>query len=307
MASPKVEVVAHRTCKNTGEGPHWEESSQSLLYVDIQCGDVHRWDSLTGKDEVYHVGDGTCSLAVPKKSGGFIVGFNKTLTSFHPETGSATTLLMVEHKKHNRFNDGKCDPAGRLWAGTMAENTSKDPADLRRNDASLYTLETNGSLKKRVEVVDLSNGLAWTADNKTMYFIDSLPRCIYAFDYDIETGDVTNQREIIKYPEDSIDTLGYPDGMCIDTEDKIWVANYSAGKVIRWDPETGNQLQVIEIPGAKRTTSCCWGGKNYDELYVTSCAIDMTEDDFETEANAGSVFRVTGLGAKGLPPHIYQA
>lgn len=305
MSSVKVEVLAHRSCSSTGEGPFWESNGGKLTYVDIVSGDIHQYCSQTATDTKFHVGEGTVSLVIPRHTGGYVIGYNKTLSHYDLSTGRSNPLLEVEHKKDNRFNDGKCDRTGRLYAGTMARNTSADPLKLRENDAALYSLERNGSLVKRVDKISLSNGLAWSSDNKTMYYIDSMPRTIYAFDYDADSGELTNQRVVKQFAPDTMEQLGFPDGMTIDTDDNIWVASYNGGRVTKWDPKTGTMLQEVEIPGARRITSCCFGGQELDELYVTSCAYDFTEDDYKQQPNGGSLFKVTGLGVKGTPSLPY--
>ncbi|XP_060077430.1 regucalcin-like isoform X2 [Ylistrum balloti] len=255
-----VEVVLKNSARTTGEGPHWDEETGTLLYVDIWEGDIHRWRSSTGVDEKIHL-EGPVSFIVPSKTGGYIIGKNRSICHLEWDTEKVTPLHTVEEETTDRFNDGKCDKNGRLWAGTMGKEF-KDSIELERG--CLYSFDSSG-LRSHMDKVSISNGIAWTLDNKTMYFIDSPLKKIYAFDYDAETGNISNRRDAVDVAN------GYPDGMTIDMEDKLWVACFSAGRVVRYDPNTGEELQVIEIP-SKRTTSCCFGGDNFEDLYVTSCA-----------------------------------
>jgi len=162
-------------------------------------------------------------------------------------------------------------------------------------------------LKTHKYNVGLSNGLAWTGDQRTMFYSDSVPRVIYAYDFDVTTGEISKERTAIKFagPDDYTET-GLPDGMSIDMDDKLWVACFRAGKVVRFDPETGKQLQTIRFPTAQHTTSCCFGGPNLDELYVT-CSVNKfgLETTAAESTDAGCIFKVTGLGVKGSEAYCY--
>lgn len=298
-----VETLLECVTPTVGEGPHWDDFSQSLLFVDILGnGGIYRWDSKSEKLEQYNF-DTYVSFIVPCRKGGYLIGLGRTVSHFDWDTKTLTTVAKVEEGQNTRFNDAKCDASGRLWCGTMALETS--PGVVEHHQGSLYSLELDGTIRKHKDKITISNGLAWSADNKTMYYIDSTPRKVWAYDFDLATGTMSNERIIIDFGgQETIPDLGFPDGMTIDTEGKLWIACFSVGKVIRFDPDTGNQLQTVSIP-ARRTTSCCWGGINLDELYVTSATYDMSEEEKGTPL-AGSVFRVKGLGFKGVPAYIYE-
>jgi len=302
MSNPKVEVALKNSCGSVGEGPHWDDASQSLLYVDIKNLDVHRYNTATGEDQVRHLKD-TVSLVVPRRAGGYVVGLGRRLSLLEWDTGMVSTIQEVERDSGTRFNDGKCDAKGRLWAGTMGPEVGH--AKVEPEAGNLYTLDLDRSIEKKVSKVHISNGLAWTEDNRTFYYIDSIPRKVFAYDYDLETGDISNKRTAVDFPPD-VKEYGLPDGMTIDTDGKLWVACYGAGAVFKFDPETGKTLQKIDIP-AKQTTSVCWGGKNLDELYVTCARVYLTDEEFRTQQPlAGSVFKVTGTGCKGRPAYVYE-
>ncbi|XP_076462870.1 regucalcin-like [Babylonia areolata] len=303
MSGPSVEVVLKNACCSIGEGPHWDDASRSLLFVDIKNLDVHRYNTDTGEDEVRHLRD-TVSLVVPRRAGGYMVGLGRRLSVLEWDTGMVSTVHEVETDRGTRFNDGKCDAKGRLWAGTMGPELGN--ARVEPEAGALYTLDVDRTIRKQEDKVHISNGLAWSQDNRTLFYIDSTPRKIFAYDFDLENGTISNKRTAVEFAPDTLSTYGFPDGMTIDTEGKLWVACYNAGAVYRFDPETGKTLQKVDIP-ARQTTSVCWGGRNLDELYVTCARVYMSEEEFRsTQPLAGSVFKVLATGAKGLPAHVYE-
>ncbi|XP_060077493.1 regucalcin-like [Ylistrum balloti] len=292
----------------TGEGPHWEDGTQSLLFVDITEQNVYRWDSLTGNVDKVHL-DKRVGCAVPCKDGGYLVGLGRDVAHLDWTSRKLTTLHEIPlNGIENKFNDGKCDPAGRFWLGSMGDILTYDPLVFEMEKGELYCLDTEGSLQERVDKMTVSNGLAWSSDQRTMYYIESSPGQIMAFDYDVTSGNIRNRRAVVEFgtfdPSDP-DDLGLPDGMTIDTDDNLWVAFYGTGQVICFNPQTGKILRKIQLP-CKRTTSCCFGGKNFDELFVTSATAGSTDDEREAFPASGSVFRVTGLGVKGHPAHVFQ-
>ncbi|OWF35179.1 regucalcin-like [Mizuhopecten yessoensis] len=221
-------------------------------------------------------------------------------------TGVTTKLHEVDSVGFDdRFNDGKCDPAGRFWTGTMGGQIDNMPT-YEKNVGSLYCLDTNGTLVKHFNKITVSNGLAWSPDKQVMFYIDTPTRKVEAFTYHVTSGKISNRRDAIdfrSFPEESM--MGWPDGMTIDTDGHLWVACYGAGKVICFDPVTGKALKEVIIP-APRTTSCCFGGKNLDELYVTTGPNGAFDQELRYFPLCGSVFKVTGLGVKGVPANIYE-
>ncbi|CAH1775554.1 unnamed protein product [Owenia fusiformis] len=309
--SYKVEVVPglEKVAKTVGEGPHWDDASQTLMFVDIMEGTIIWWDYKTGAIvNRYKTDEGPVTLVVPRRSGGYVISTGRKLNHLQADRTTVTPLAEeVDQGTQNRFNDGKCDPKGRLWAGTMGHEPV--PTQLELEMGSLYRLDLEGQLTKWVEKVSISNGLAWDLEKSTMYYIDSIPKVVYAFDYDNKTGDISNRRTAIDYSKclESGDPkeLGVPDGMCIDTEGKLWVACFFGARVIRFDPQTGKMLQTIPIPAA-RVTSCCFGGPNMDILYVTCSAFQVDENEWKKYPSTGSVFQVTGLGVKGCTANVYE-
>jgi len=304
MASPKIECVLKNVCQTTGEGPHWDVASQSLYYVDIVAGGVHRWNSVTGEQKKVNL-DKAVGFSIPCDRGGVVVGYGKTISHLDldaADPSALTTLITVEKDLDTRFNDGKCDASGRLWAGTMG-NEKDVPGFVKAGQGSLYSINADHSFKQQVGGIDISNGMDWTDDNSIMYYIDSIPRKVYAFDFDINEGTVKNQRACVSFAEGTMDKFGLPDGMTIDNEGKLWVACFSSSRVWRFDPETGKELQEIKFP-TTNITSVCFGGPNLDELYVTDSR--QNAPNLDQQPLAGSIWKVTGLGVKGRAPNNFK-
>ncbi|CAN7944432.1 unnamed protein product, partial [Ixodes hexagonus] len=207
------------------------------------------------------------------------------------------TLLseLVNPPVPTRFNDGKCDAVGRLWTGTMPRTVDfKRPPD---GGASLYSY-SKGRLSLKASQMSLSNGIAWTSDNRTMFHNDSFPGTTCVYDFDLDTGSISNRRVLVEFRTlPDYKELGLPDGMTIDVNNKLWIVCFEAGSVIQVDPETAKILTRVQLP-TKYTTSCCFGGKNYDVLYVTSASMFS---DAPLPAD-GLLYQVTELGVKGKAP-----
>ncbi|HZS04605.1 MAG TPA: SMP-30/gluconolactonase/LRE family protein [Blastocatellia bacterium] len=274
-----------------GEGPVWDWRSQRLFWVDIEGFAVHIWSPALREHGVIHTGQYVGSLAV-RKSGGLIVALKSGFAALDPETGEITPVADAEsYLPGNRFNDGKCDPAGRFWAGTMALDEKNG-----KGKGTLYCLDADLTVQRKVPGVTISNGLAWTSDERTMYYIDSPTQKVIAYDYDKATGDISNPRTAVDVPAKE---MGYPDGMTIDGEGMLWVAHWDGGRVCRWNPQTGEELAEIKVP-ASRPTSCVFGGENFDTLYITSARTRLGEEKLAAQPLAGSVFKCRP-GVRGLP------
>lgn len=270
-----------------GEGALWDHGRQRLLWVDIEAGQVHLFDPVSGGDDAINMGQ-MVGTAVPRAAGGLVLGLHRGMAALDVQTHEVSFLADPEsHLPDNRFNDGKCDPAGRFWAGTISSR--------RRPDASLYCLDIDLSVRRVLGGVINSNGIAWGLDGKTMYYIDTGTRRIDAFDYRIETGEIGNRRTVVEVPEEE----GKPDGMTIDGEGLLWVAHFGGGRVNCWDPANGRLVQSVFVP-ASRTTSCAFGGPDLDTLYITTARTGMTDDELAAEPHAGGIFAAQP-GARGMP------
>ncbi|XP_060889090.1 regucalcin [Labrus mixtus] len=295
MSSVKVETVV-KVGALIGEGPVWEESEQTLLFVDIAGQKIHRWSPTTNQINSVETSD-MVGFAVPRRSGGYIAGVGRSIVAVDWPTQGMTSLIEVDgDKPNNRLNDGKVDPIGRLLAGREVR-----PAVIERQQGSLFSVTSDLTLSKHLSQVDISNGMDWSLDQKTFFYIDSLALTVDAFDYDMTTGHLGNRRVVYRMEEGE----GLPDGMTVDLEGRLWVACYNAGQVINIDPTTGVRLRSVSFP-VRKTTSCCFGGLDFSDLYVTSASLGLNQSEMTHQVEAGHTFRVTGLGVKGRPPFVFS-
>lgn len=276
-----------------GEGPVWDSAKHRLLWVDILRGHIHEYYPKYGEHKTIDVGEKIGAVAL-RRGGGLVAALQSGFYFVDEESGARTPIANPEaHISGNRFNDGKCDPAGRFWAGTMSLHDEP-------KKGSLYTLETGGTVRRKVEGVSISNGLAWSGDGSLMYYIDTPTKEVAVFDFDVSSGNISNRRVAIRIPYD----FGDPDGMTIDTKGALWIAHWDGWQVTRWNPESGELLARIKLPAA-RITSCTFGGDGLKDLYITSAREGLSEEALEAQPLAGSVFVIKACGSQGLPPHQY--
>lgn len=277
-----------------GEGPVWESKSERIYWVDILNNRLYMHDpKQPDSRHSFEVGPYVSSV-VPRHSGGLALTLQDGFHAYNPATTELTLLAEVEaDKPNNRFNDGKCDPLGRYLAGTMSLNGQ--PAQ-----GTLYSLGIDHAVNPLVGDVGISNGLAWSADGGTLYFIDTSTQQVVAYDYDLESGAVSNRRIAVQVPEDQ----GSPDGMTIDSEGMLWIAHWGGWQVARWNPHTGEKLLSIPVP-ASQVTSCTFGGPGLDQLFITSARVGLGADELAEQPNAGGLFRAD-VGVAGLPVMAFR-
>jgi sugar lactone lactonase YvrE len=271
-----------------GEGPVWDARSGRIAWVDILGRRVHLTDPLTGATESIetplHVG----AIAARAK-GGFVAALQDGFWVIGDGQPRRITTIP-EARSGLRFNDGKCDPAGRFWAGTMAY-------DEATGAAALYRLDADGRSTRVIDGVTISNGLDWSIDGTTMYYVDSPLHRIDAFDYEPSTGEISNRRTAIQVAAEA----GTPDGLTLDADGGIWVALWGGSAVHRY--LDGRLERVIKLP-VSRPTSCAFGGADLDELYVTSAWEGLSDAERRIQPLAGSLFRIR-TGIRGLPARSY--
>lgn len=235
------------------EGPFWDAERGKLIWVDIEGSAVHWFDPSTGTDHAVDVGQHV-GAAVLRQGGGLVLAVRD---GFALWGDGGLDVIASFNEPDFRMNDGKVDPAGRFWAGSMAY-------DERPGPGWLYRLDRNRSVHRVIGGLGISNGMDWSDDAATMYFIDSLTGGVDAFAFDLERGGVSNRRRVVNIPE----SLGVPDGMTLDAEGCLWVAIWGSGEVRRFTLD-GALLCVVELP-EEGTTCCAFGGAELSDLYVTS-------------------------------------
>jgi len=264
------------------EGPVWDERSGSLFWVDIPGATVHRWEASSGARGSWNVGANAGCVILREQDGGLVAlpGGIKTLDF---ETGDLTDYAAIPEGDGIRCNDGKCDATGRLWVGTM--HASDEPV------GALYRVDEGEAAVMR-EQVSCSNGIGWSPDGATMYWVDSPTETIFAFDFDADDGTITNERTFVH------DQRGLPDGLAVDLDGCVWCARWDGWCVTRYCPD-GTVDRTIEFPVA-RPTSLAFEGGNSDVIYVTSASYGLTDEQRAHQPLAGAVFRVEA-GIAGVP------
>jgi len=233
-----------------GEGPVWDDQEQRLLWVDILPGLVHRFDPATGGDEVFRAGKPVGAVGL-RREGGLVVAVEDGFALLDQGLQQLRQVAVIEHTAPRaRFNDGKCDPAGRFLAGTMAY-------DLTPQAGCLYRLDPDRSVTRLLPGVTISNGLAWTGDGTTLHYVDSPTQGIDAFDYDPGTGRLANRRRLVEIPPDA----GLPDGMTIDEDGCLWLALYGGSAVHKYTP--AGKLDVTVSFPATNITCPVFGGPGF--------------------------------------------
>lgn len=278
-----IEVVGSVESK-WGEGPVWWEDS--LYYVDIEGHVVHRYFPETGEEKSWNVGQ-RVGTVVPREGGGLVFAGDGGMFFLDEKTGDIAAIADPEPEKtDNRFNDGKCSPDGRFFAGTIS-------LVKKTGDAKLYRLDPDLTLHEAFGPVTNSNGIVWTADGKTVYYIDTPRKEVLAFDY--VDGILSNERSVVS----TADREASPDGMTIDSDGNVWIAFCHGACVVAYDPRTGKELRQIDLP-CLETTACAFGGSGLADLYVTT-GIHKTV----VEEDAGRLFKISGLGVKGVPAFAF--
>ncbi len=264
-----------------GEGPVWDEDAQTLYFIDILGQKIfsHDGKKLTEMSTGRNIG-----CAVLREKGGMAAGMIGGWYFVDFPDGEITFIGDPEaDNPESRFNDGKADPAGRFWTGTMSTKLDTGYGEAGP-DSGLYCLDTDLHMSTLATDIIQGNGMGWTHDAKKFYFIDTQRFHMKEFDCDIEKPELTNCRICIDFKDYS----GIPDGMTVDDEGMVWVAFWGGSCIRRFDPRDGKLLETVELP-ALNVTCCCFGGKNMDELFITTGALGT---DLEKYPLAGSVFKL---------------
>ena len=279
----KPELIADYRC-DCGEGPLWHPMERRLYWVDIPNGRLFRYDPATGHHEQCHQGD---------VIGGFTIQADGALLLFMARgavktwrDGRLTSIIEdIPEERDSRFNDVIADPQGRVFCGTMPTANRK---------GRLWRLDRDGTVTMVLDNVGGANGLGFTPDRRKMYFTDSRAREICIFDYDRQSGEISNGRLFVRVAE----SLGIPDGMTVDAEGHVWSALWDGSSLVRFRPD-GTLERRIKIP-APKVSSMTFGGPDYTDIYATTAGGGNKAQD---GPGAGALFRLR-LGIRGVPEFL---
>jgi len=276
MSSRTLPATLHRqdACE-LGEGPFWHD--EQLWWVDIERGLLLSADIHGNLIQQVNFGQ-RIGAATPVRNGTFLVALEREIIQFNLDSKSRETIARLNDlPEGSRFNDGKCDPVGRWIIGTMSHGHLKT--------SSLYSLHQDHSLHELRGDVSISNGLAWSADGETMYYIDTMALCVFAYDYNLETGSISEERIVLRFAEKD----GWPDGMAIDREGRLWIGFWDGWAVRCYQPKTGVCEEIVSLP-CSRPTSCCFGGAGLNRLFITTARHGLSEKEQLDQPLAGSLF-----------------
>ncbi|AXG72421.1 L-arabinolactonase [Kordia sp. SMS9] len=289
-----VAKLEYKIPAKLGEGAFWDYKNKVLYWVDIIGESLNIYDpkSKTNKEIKMPAPIGTVVPSEEKNK--VIVALNDGVYVVDIATEEITKLTDVEAENTGtRLNDGKCDPNGNLWIGSM-DYSQTNPG------GNLYKVNASGNVAKMLGNITISNGIVWSKDHKTMYYIDTPTTHIKAFDFDENTNTISNERIVVTIPKEE----GSPDGMAIDENDLLYVGLWNGDCIANYNPKTGKLIQKIKVP-AHNVTSCAFGGENLDILYITTSNLDMTEAETAKYPMAGSIFKIK-LAAKGVHSDFFK-
>ncbi len=270
-----------------GEGPFWHAERKSCFWVDIEGEKLFEYKWIEKTVQCREL-DFRVTLVVQDKNDHLILGLEGGVARYNLDSENLSWLIDVEkdYPKH-RCNDGKVDSKGRLWLGTLH-------MDFNEGSGSLYSLDENLLLNKKHGNLTIANGLAWSPDNTRLYFIDSPTNKVQSFVFDEPTGHIIFEKDVIHIPKE----MGAPDGMAIDEEGMLWIAQWGGFGVYRWNPLDGKLLSVLKLP-VPNVSSCAFAGENLDHLIITTARQDLSEDELKKYPESGDLF-CAKLSVKGM-------
>jgi len=278
-----------------GETPIWCPRSRRIWWIDIEQPQLHAYDERTGQHEVFDFRDRASflgSLALHRQ-GGFLIALDTTLYRFDPADGTLDKIVEIEPASAGtRLNDGRCDHQGRFWVGTM-------DAAIEKPLGSLYCVEPDGTARRYFGDIIVSNSIATSPDDSTLYVSDTRRYKLWAFDLDARTAEISGQRVFVDY-----ETLapGRPDGACVDAEGYVWNAVYAGSRVVRYSPQ-GEVDRVIHLP-TTNPTCVCFGGDDLGTLYISTATKAIAPEIFANEPWSGALLSIRP-GVRGLPEPMF--
>lgn len=269
-----------------GESPLWHAERKCCFWVDIENGVLYEynWVKQTTRDWKFN---NRLTLVLQGKGNQMILALDAKIGRFDLETEQIEWLADVETCSETRCNDGACDTQGRLWVGTMH-------LEHKHEAGALYCIDNNLKVYKKLNNTTISNGIAWSLDNKRLYFIDSPTQVVQSFIFEEKTGQIIFEKNIISIPKE----MGSPDGMAIDEEGMLWIAHWGGFGIYKWNPENGDLIDKIEVP-VPQVSSCAFVGDNLDYLMITTARENMKEEELKRYPESGDVF-LAKVGVRGV-------
>lgn len=289
-----IQKVIDLNCK-LGESPVWDAERSAICWVDITGQAIHEFNTASGRLNTVLMAQAVGCIALCD-NGDLLAALKDGVVRVDRLTGTVQSVIAGPERSlvTNRSNDGKCDAKGRFWFGTKSLNDEPQAGNV-------YCVADSGVCSLQIQDVTISNGIVWSDDYKTMYYIDTPTFMVAAYDYDLNTGSISNKRTVIEIAEEE----GFPDGMTIDTEGMLWIAHWGGFQLARWNPFTGEKLFSFRLPVAN-VSSCTFGGPAYEDLYITTARSEAGMNTDSMRSEEGCLFVINNCGFKGLPPNRFN-
>lgn len=272
-----------------GEGPVWDEQTNTIYWIDIAKGEIICFNTINNHTSVFPLGQMPGAIALCGNNNQLLAAAKNGPGILDLKTREFNQFPFPEDDKPgNRFNDGKVDAGGRFWVGTTAVNEEHQAG-------GLYAMNADFLFQLKLPALTIPNGMAWSHDQRKFFFIDTPARQVMAYDFDLNTGNLSNERIAFSFPDED----GFPDGMTIDTEGMLWIAHWDGWQVSRWNPGSGEKILSVKLPVA-RVTSCTFGGTEMNDLYITTAWDRLSTNQKKEQPEAGALFVWKNSPYKGV-------